>query len=102
QNWWRPGGSHQGSMEIVLVPMSQRGRGIEAVERDVRAAIGDIPGARVQIRRGSSNFLLRMMRGGGSDRLAVLIRGHELDVADGLGRQVEAALRGIEGITFVR
>lgn len=102
ENWWRPGGSHQGSMQIGLVPVSQRSRGIEAVEKDVRAAIGDVPGARVQIRRGSSNFLLRMMRGGGSDRLAVVIRGHELEIADSLGRQVEAALRGIEGITFVR
>lgn len=102
ENWWRPGGSHQGSMEIVLVPRSERSRGIEAVEADVRAAIGDVPGARVQIRRGTSNFLVRMMRGGGSDRLAVMIRGHDLEVATALGQQVEQGIRGIDGITFVR
>lgn len=99
--FWRPGGSNQGSMSINLSPVTERARSIVEIQRAVQSALANIPAARVQVRASSSNFLLRLMRGGG-DRLTVEIRGHDLDTAAALTRQVEAAMRQVDGVTFVK
>lgn len=99
--WWRPGGSYQGGMELVLVPAGQRARSIDAIEADVRKALADLPAAKLQIRQTSSNILNRMIRRG-DDRLAVEIRGHDLEQAAALGAQVTSLLRETRGVTFAR
>ena len=99
--WWRPGGSHQGAITLVMVSVGERERAIAAIEADVRRAVEGTPGAKIQVRLGSSNILDRIVRGG-SDRLAVEVRGHDLATADALGKQVAEVMEAIPGVTFAR
>ncbi len=99
--WWRPGGSNEGSVDVTLVPVSDRTRGIAEIEAAVRRAVDGVPGAKIQVRLGSANILTRIVRRG-ADRLAVEIRGHDLVVADGLGRRVAEIMESVPGITFAR
>ncbi len=95
--WWRPSGSHEGSMEVILVPVSRRERSAGEVAGAIRKALSGVPGATLQVREASSNILLRMLRGDG-DRLAVEIRGHDLATAEDLARRVTALLGEVPGV----
>lgn len=102
RNWWQPGGGHEGEVELTLVPVSQRQRGIEDILKDVRKVSSGIPGARIRIRRRSSNVLDRLMRGRSGERLTVEIRGHDVETADRLAEEVRKVMSGVEGITDAR
>ncbi len=99
--WWRPGGSNEGEIDLMLVPVADRDRGIEAIELGIRRSLDGIPGARFSIRASSSNILKRIVRRG-EDRIGVEIRGHDLVQADALAARVVAAAREVPGITFAR
>ena len=97
---WRPGTAHQGSLEIALVPVSERERSLDRIASAIRPQLAELPGADFQVRPGSSNFLIRIMRGG-DDRLSVDLRGHDLDTADRLAEQVARVMRRVPGIADV-
>jgi HAE1 family hydrophobic/amphiphilic exporter-1 len=99
--WWRASGSHEGALEVILVPVSQRQRAAGEVAGAMRQALAGVPGASIQVREASSNILLRMLRGDG-DRLAVEIRGHDLAVAEQLSRQVMTLMRDVPGVADVK
>lgn len=101
-NWWRPGGGHEGEVEVNLVPASQRERGIEEIMEAIRVAVAGVPDASIRLRRASSNFLMRIMRGSAGERMVVEVRGHDLATAAALSSEVQAAMRGVEGIADVR
>ncbi len=104
RNWWRPGGTHEGSLRVNFVPVDERDRGLDQFMSDLREVKPDIPGASIRMRKSSSNMLMRMMRGGSQDgeRLAVEIRGHDLDTAAALSAQVEESMEDMEGVTGIR
>lgn len=94
---WRPGGSNEGSLSLILVGPGDR-RGIDPILADVRKAVANTPGASIRARKGSSNPLIRLMRGG-DDRLTVEIRGFDLARGDALASRVEALSQEVPGIT---
>jgi HAE1 family hydrophobic/amphiphilic exporter-1 len=98
---WRPGSSNEGEVDVFLVPASERERPIEAVIAEIRRVTADVPGADIQVRSTSSNFLNRIIRRG-ADRLSVEIRGHDLDTADELAERVIAQVRDVNGVTHAR
>ena len=102
ENWWRPTGSHEGSIEVNLVSVSERARGVDAILADVRRVTGGIPGATVRVRKGTANFLVRLMRRGSDERLAVDIRGHDITTATALGEEVARRMRAVPGVTDAR
>ncbi|MCA9515349.1 MAG: efflux RND transporter permease subunit [Myxococcales bacterium] len=102
ENWWRPGGGHEGEVEVNLSRKSERERGIDAILADVRRVTSGVPGASVRVRQRSQNPLMRLMRGRSGERLTVEIRGHDLETAAALGAKVKAALEAIAGVTDVR
>lgn len=101
-NPYRPGGGHEGELEITLVPVSQRDRGSDEIIAAIRTAIADLPDLSVRLRQRTTNPLQRFMRGRQGERLALEIRGHDLDDAAALARRVEAVMKGIPGIADVR
>lgn len=102
ENWWRPGGGHEGAVELNLTRVTERERGIDAIMADVRRVTSGVPGATVRVRQRSSNMLMRLMRGRSGERLAVEIRGHDLQTAATLGVKVRDALASVAGVTDVR
>ncbi|HVR30940.1 MAG TPA: efflux RND transporter permease subunit, partial [Thermoanaerobaculia bacterium] len=99
--WWRPAGRNRGSMEIVLVPVSKRERGVEEIATVVRQAVAVTPGASIQVRPSSGNMMMRMMRGGG-ERLSVEIRGHDLETANRLAQRALQAMTTVPGLVNAR
>lgn len=101
ESWWRPGGGHEGKIELVLVPLTARARSSTEIEQEVHRALADLPGAKVQVRQTSSNVLNRIIRRG-DDRLSVEVRGHDLAASDALGAEITALLQKTPGVIFAR
>ncbi|MBK9001167.1 MAG: efflux RND transporter permease subunit [Myxococcales bacterium] len=101
ENWWRPGGSNEGKIELSLTSRDERLRTSAEIEGSVRKSLDGIAAARLQIRQSTSNILTRIIRRG-EDRLAVDIRGHDLEKADAIAREVVALMRETRGVTFAR
>ena len=101
ENWWRPAAGNQGSMEVMLTPVSERTRGQDVIVSEVRRAMSDLPGAEVKVYASSGNMMMRMMRGGG-ERLTVEVRGHDLDTADALAERVRLAMLDVPGVVHPR
>jgi HAE1 family hydrophobic/amphiphilic exporter-1 len=96
--WWRPGGSHEGEVELTLVPSDQRARALAEVQAAAKKALADVALARLQIRPRSTNVLTRIIRRG-QDRLGVEIRGHDIEVTDGLADQLLPIVRETDGVS---
>jgi hydrophobic/amphiphilic exporter-1 (mainly G- bacteria), HAE1 family len=101
ENWWRPASANQGSMEVMLVPSSERDRDVNEIVEAARRAIADTPGADIRLFPSSSNMMMRMMRGGG-ERLTVELRGHDLDTADRLAQRTLEAMSRVAGVEHPR
>ncbi|MCC6620904.1 MAG: efflux RND transporter permease subunit [Deltaproteobacteria bacterium] len=99
---YRPGGSHEGEVEVMLAPVSRRDRSATEIMAAMRKATADIPGARIRIRQRTTNFLQRLMRGSAGERLVVEVRGHDLATAAALAERVEAIMKDVPGIADVR
>src|SRR5690606_28615157 len=101
-NPYRPGGGHEGELEITLVPVSDRDRSGTAILAAIRQATAGLPDVKIRIRQRTTNPLQRFMRGSLGERLVVELRGHDLDAAAALARTVEGVMRRIAGIADVR
>ncbi len=102
ENPYRPGGAHEGEVEVTLVPVSGRARGSAEIMQGIRAVTSGIPGADVRVRQRTTNPLQRLMRGRTGERLAVDIRGHDTETAGRLAERISEAMRGVPGISDVR
>ena len=101
-NPYRPGGGHEGEVEVTLVPVSQRDRGSGEIMEGIRGAIADLPDIDVRLRQRTTNPLQRFMRGSQGERLVVELRGHDLETAARLARRVETIMKSVPGIEDVR
>ncbi|MGE0868568.1 MAG: efflux RND transporter permease subunit [Kofleriaceae bacterium] len=101
-NPYRPGGGHEGEIELTLVPVSQRDRGSAEIVKVMREVALGIPGIKLQIRQRTTNPLQRFMRGSRGERLVVEIRGHDLETAAVLARHIEGVMKQVPGIADVR
>lgn len=98
---WRASGGNRGEIRIALKPVEERQRSSNAVAADLRRKLSGMPGVNIRTRSGQGLFLLRI-GSGGTDRVQVEVRGHDLATADALGRRVEGAIRDVDGITDTR
>jgi HAE1 family hydrophobic/amphiphilic exporter-1 len=98
---WRGTGGHTGEMRISLKPEAERSRSSEEIAAVLRGKLSGIPGATVRTRAGQGLFILRM-GSSGEDKLELEVRGHDLEAADFLARQVKELVEGVDGVTDVR
>ncbi len=101
-NWWRPGGGHEGEVEVNLVPAGERSRDIDEILKGIQGAVAGIPDASLRVRKRSQNMLMRLMRGRSGERLVVEIRGYALDTANALSKTVADVVRSVKGVSDVR
>lgn len=96
------GGStgHRGSVTVRLVPRDERTRSNEQIAMDLRRRLGaSLPGVAVRARAsGGNNMMNRMFTGGGSGRLALEIRGQDLDDARTLSLRAKELMQQTPGI----
>ncbi len=93
------GGQHTGELRISLAPRSERERSVQQILAALRPRLQVEPGMIVRARLGGG-MVSRVTRTGVAegDRLSVEIRGHELEVLDGLARQVREAMVAVPGV----
>ena len=109
-NWQGGGGggqTHRGQIRLMLVPRDERERTTEDIAIDLRRQLQGIPGLVARANpTGGNNQLQRLLSGGGnnnqnSGRLALEIRGHDLDDARRLAQDARELLEQTPGIADV-
>jgi hydrophobic/amphiphilic exporter-1 (mainly G- bacteria), HAE1 family len=109
-NWQQGGGgnTHRGQINVILVPRDERTRTNEEIAIALRRELQGLPGLAVRANpAGGNNQIMRFLSGGGnnnqggSSRLQVEIRGHDLDDARRVGQEVRAVMENTPGIADV-
>jgi hydrophobic/amphiphilic exporter-1 (mainly G- bacteria), HAE1 family len=93
-------GSNTSNMRILLKNRSQRRRSSEEISNDLRKRLAKIPGIELRVGPGRGLFLLRM-GSGGDERIAIEVRGRDLEEGFALANQIQDMLEEVEGITEV-
>jgi hydrophobic/amphiphilic exporter-1 (mainly G- bacteria), HAE1 family len=107
-NWQGGGGStHRGQIRIMLVPRDERTRTNEEISIALRRQLAGLPGVVVRANpAGGNNQIMRFLSGGGnnqggSSRLQLEIRGHDLDDARRLAQDARVMMEDTPGIADV-
>jgi HAE1 family hydrophobic/amphiphilic exporter-1 len=97
------GGTNRGNFDIQLVPREERTRTSDQIAQALRRELAGIPGTIARARPSGSQMQGRMFGGGGGEgRLALEIRGHDLDDARRLSQDALGLMRETPGIADVR
>jgi HAE1 family hydrophobic/amphiphilic exporter-1 len=94
------GGASNVNVSVRLVPRDERERSSDQIATDLRRVLVGIPGATLSTRASGGNFQLNRILGGGQNnsRLAVEVRGEDMDISARLAQDVLAVLRDTPGI----
>jgi HAE1 family hydrophobic/amphiphilic exporter-1 len=97
------GQSHRGQIRVVLVPRNQRVRTNEQIAIALRRELAGLPGVNIRAQASGGNFQLQRLLGGGNNdsRLALEIRGHDLDDARRIALDARALMEGTPGLADV-
>jgi HAE1 family hydrophobic/amphiphilic exporter-1 len=98
--FWSDAGSNAASLRISLVDLDRRTRSSEEVADALRSPLGRIPDFKARVRASEGLWIFRILRGGG-ERLAVEIRGFDLETGSRLARRVADAIKEVPGVTDV-
>jgi len=97
------GNTNRGNIQVKLVPREQRTRTSDQIAQEMRRLLSGIAGVIVRANPGGGNFQLNFILGGGQDaRLALEIRGHDIDDAKRIQQQAIAVMQDTPGIADVR
>jgi HAE1 family hydrophobic/amphiphilic exporter-1 len=93
------GSGASANLEIQLVPRTERDRSSDRIAQDLRSVLVGLPGVTITTRASGGNRQLGRLLGGSEDsRLAVEIRGYDLDDSKLVAQDVLAALQQTPGI----
>lgn len=97
------GSTHRGSINLRLVPRSERTRTNDEIAQQLRRQLSGLPGVVIRARPSGGNWVLSRVLGGGSDsRLALEIRGDDLNDSRRLAMEARDLMRSVPGIADVR
>jgi hydrophobic/amphiphilic exporter-1 (mainly G- bacteria), HAE1 family len=99
--------SNRGQIRVILVPREQRERSNEQIAIDLRRQLVGLAGVTVRANPSGGNFQLNRLLGGGggnnqNSRLALEIRGHDLDDARRIAQDARAMMENTPGIADVQ
>jgi len=99
-----PGGTtNRGGIQVKLKPREERTRTSDDIAQDLRRRLAGLPGVMVRANPGGGNFQLNFILGGGQDaRLALEIRGHDIDDGKRIQQQALALMQDTPGVADVR
>jgi HAE1 family hydrophobic/amphiphilic exporter-1 len=98
------GNSNRGQINLRLVPRDERERTNDQIAQELRRQLAGLPGVIVRANPAGGNWqLFRMLGGGDGDaRLALEIRGEDLDDARRIAQEARTVMEGTPGIADVR
>jgi HAE1 family hydrophobic/amphiphilic exporter-1 len=93
------GGSSNASITVQLTPSTERERSSDQIATDLRRVLVGLPGVQITTRQSGGNQQMnRLMGGGGDSRLAVEIRGDDLEQARRISEDVLDTMRETPGV----
>jgi HAE1 family hydrophobic/amphiphilic exporter-1 len=99
------GQTNRGQIRIQLVPREERTRTNEEIAQDLRRKLNGLAGVIVRANPSGGNFQLQRLLGGGGNqdaRLALEIRGHDLDDARRVAVDAQNLMESTPGLADVR
>ena len=99
---FRARGKNRGHVHIWLGPRRTRERSDEDIARVLRREARSIPGVATRVRTRSGLYIFRRLGLADNDNLEIDIRGHDLEAAQRLAREIKAEMEGIDGIAGIR
>ena len=97
------GGTNRGTINIRLTPRDSRTRTSDQISQELRRQLSGLPGVMVRANPSGGNFQLNRMLGGDADaRLALEIRGDDLDDARRIADEARVMMAGTQGVADVR
>jgi HAE1 family hydrophobic/amphiphilic exporter-1 len=96
------GGSHRGDFQLQLVPRDQRTRSNDEIAQALRRQLAGLPGTIIRARPSGGNFQMNRMLGGGDSRLALEIRGHDLNDSRRVSQEARSLMENTPGVADVR
>ncbi|MCC7178410.1 MAG: efflux RND transporter permease subunit [Acidobacteria bacterium] len=94
--------THRGSIQVRLVPRTERQRSNEQISMDLRRQLSGIPGVVVRARASGGQNMMRGMGNQGGGRLAVEIMGHDLESSKRIAQDVKTLLDSTPGVADSR
>ncbi|HSL23308.1 MAG TPA: efflux RND transporter permease subunit [Vicinamibacterales bacterium] len=97
------GSTARGNVNVRLVERTERDRSSDDISQDLRRRLQGIPGVIIRARPSGGNFQMnRLLGGGGAGRLALEIRGHDLEDARRVALEARNVMERTPGIADVR
>jgi HAE1 family hydrophobic/amphiphilic exporter-1 len=96
------GGSHRGEFQVRLVGRDERERTNDQIAQALRRQLAGLPGVIIRARPSGGNFQMNRMLGGGDSRLALEIRGHDLDDSRRVAQEARSVMQNTPGVADVR
>jgi HAE1 family hydrophobic/amphiphilic exporter-1 len=98
------GNSNRGQINIKLLPRGERERTSDEIAQELRRQLAGLPGVVVRANPAGGNFQLNFLLGGGTgdSRLALEIRGDDLDDARRIAQETRVMMENTPGIADVR
>ncbi|MCC7033902.1 MAG: efflux RND transporter permease subunit [Acidobacteria bacterium] len=94
--------THRGSIQVRLVPRTERQRSNEQISMELRRQLSGIPGVVVRARASGGQNMMRGMGNQGGGRLSVEILGHDLDTSKRIAQDVKTLLDSTPGVADSR
>lgn len=95
---WRESATNRADIRIKLVDQAHRRRSSQLIAASLRPHLIRRPGMRAFARAGGGLFILRLGQTS-DDRIAVEIRGHDMNMAGEIARTVEEIVQSVPGVT---
>ena len=93
------GGGSNAQVTVQLTPATERERTSDQIATDLRRVLVGLPGVQITTRvSGGNQQMTRLMGGGGDSRLAVEVRGDDLEQAKRISQDVLATMRDVPGV----
>ena len=100
------GSTNRGQIRLILTPRGERTRTNDEIAQELRRTLSGLPGVVVRANPAGGNFQLTRLLGGGGQgndsRVALEIRGHDLDDARRIAQDARDVMEGTPGIADVR
>ncbi len=92
------GGSGEiASMDVRLVPVSERKRSTKDVVEEIRQRIGEVPGAKIELNSSTTMSMASSAASGSNKPVQVAIKGDDFATLENLAKKIEAVVKKVPG-----
>lgn len=85
------------SMDVRLVPVSERKRATKDVVEEIRQKIGEVPGAKIEINSATTMSTISSSTSGSSKPVQVAIKGDDFATLENLAEKIKAIVKKVPG-----